>query len=762
MIPAPGQGALVLQVRAGDEADDRGRRGDHRPRRALRELTAERAAVAPARRELHDARSASTPGSSGDAPGSIDAFVGLPDGSEWLRDRVEGDAAEPAAARRRLAERLLGAGARELLDRARGELGVSARGRGSSTWSAPGPGDPGLMTARSLELIAAADVDLPRPPDPARARSTAPARTPSWSTSARQPGAVALGRPQEEIDERLIEAARERQERRPAQGRRPVRLRPRRRGGRGAARGRGRVRGRARASPPASPPPPTPASRSPTATTPPRSPSSPATRTPRRPRPRSTGRRSPRFPGTLVFYMGVKRLARERRGADRRPAATRSEPAAAIERGTMAGQRTVVATLGTLAEAVEREGDRRPGADRRRPGRRPPRGSSPGSSAGRCTAAASSSPAPAPRPAASPRPCASSAPRWSSCRRSGSSRGSTATEVRARGRRDRRLRAGLPDQPQRRPPAVRGDGGARASTPGRSPAPPSPRSGPGTARALAEHGIVADVVPERFVAEALVEALAEVEVEGKRVLVARAAEARDVLPDALRERGAEVDVVALYETVREQPDAEAVEAAQGADYVTFTSSSTVTNLIEALGDRFPARRPRRLDRPGHQRGRPRGRPRGRRRGRAPRRRRPGRRPARRRRDATRCSLYAGHKDDRSADGLRRAAPALRAHRLDQHPGPRAGRGGRPARHRRHRRRADRGARPPGPHLDRPAGQGAPLLGDPAPARRAPPAAAAGRPARGLRGGRGARRRLECADQVAQRRLASTTASWPAS
>ncbi|HWT90428.1 MAG TPA: uroporphyrinogen-III synthase, partial [Solirubrobacterales bacterium] len=90
-----------------------------------------------------------------------------------------------------------------------------------------------------------------------------------------------------------------------------------------------------------------------------------------------------------------------------------------------------------------------------------------------------------------------------------------------------------------------------------------------------------------FVAEALVEALAGVEVEGRRVLVARAAEARDVLPDALRERGAQVDVVPLYETVREEPGAEEVEAARSADYVTFTSSSTVTNLTAALGDRFP-------------------------------------------------------------------------------------------------------------------------------------------------------------------------------
>jgi uroporphyrinogen III methyltransferase/synthase len=112
--------------------------------------------------------------------------------------------------------------------------------------------------------------------------------------------------------------------------------------------------------------------------------------------------------------------------------------------------------------------------------------------------------------------------------------------------------------------------------------------GPGTARALAAKGIAADVIPERFVAEALVEALASVEVEGKKVLIARAAEARDVLPDAMRERGADVDVVVLYETVREAPDEKAIEAAQAADYVTFTSSSTVTNLTEALGDRFPA------------------------------------------------------------------------------------------------------------------------------------------------------------------------------
>ena len=67
-------------------------------------------------------------------------------------------------------------------------------------------------------------------------------------------------------------------------------------------------------------------------------------------------------------------------------------------------------------------------------------------------------------------------------------------------------------------------------------------------------------MPERSVAEALVEALEAVPVEGRRVLVARAAEARDVLPDALRERGAEVDVVALYDTVPEPLTEEQREA----------------------------------------------------------------------------------------------------------------------------------------------------------------------------------------------------------
>jgi uroporphyrinogen III methyltransferase / synthase len=107
--------------------------------------------------------------------------------------------------------------------------------------------------------------------------------------------------------------------------------------------------------------------------------------------------------------------------------------------------------------------------------------------------------------------------------------------------------------------------------------------GPGTAAELERRGIRADIVPERSMAEALVEDLDALPVEGRRVLVARASEARDVLPDALRERGAEVDVVALYDTVAEPLGEEQREALARATYVTFTSSSTVRFLLEAGG-----------------------------------------------------------------------------------------------------------------------------------------------------------------------------------
>jgi uroporphyrinogen III methyltransferase/synthase len=112
--------------------------------------------------------------------------------------------------------------------------------------------------------------------------------------------------------------------------------------------------------------------------------------------------------------------------------------------------------------------------------------------------------------------------------------------------------------------------------------------GPGTARELEQHGVRADVVPPRSVAEALVEALAETPVEGRRVLVARAGEGRDVLPDALHERGAQVDVVALYDTVVDPLSNDARAALADVDYVTFTSASSVRNLLASLGGGTPS------------------------------------------------------------------------------------------------------------------------------------------------------------------------------
>jgi len=124
--------------------------------------------------------------------------------------------------------------------------------------------------------------------------------------------------------------------------------------------------------------------------------------------------------------------------------------------------------------------------------------------------------------------------------------------------------------------------------------------GPATARALERCGLRADVVAKEFRGEGLGDALLRVlaGAGAVRVLLARAAKARDVLPDALRAAGHVVDVVAAYETrppPRETIDALRSELEAGrVDAVTFTSSSTVENLCDLLGDRAAdlLRRPR--------------------------------------------------------------------------------------------------------------------------------------------------------------------------
>jgi uroporphyrinogen III methyltransferase/synthase len=274
-----------------------------------------------------------------------------------------------------------------------------------------------------------------------------------------------------------------------------------------------------------------------------------------------------RFPGTLVLYMGVGNLAAIAQSliaAGRDP----SEPAAVVARGTLPGQATVT---GTLAEIAARVNDA---------GLRPPAITLIGQVASLRERLA-----------------------WSE-RRPLDGQVVAVTRARAQASelaaRLRELGAEVVETPsiriEPRPAEIGGGYSLICFT--------SPNGvhlyfealgsdaralagatiaaiGPGTAAALRRHGIEPDVVPERSVAEALVEALADVAVEGRRVLVARAAEARDVLPDALRERGAEVDVVALYDTVAEPLSAEQLAALERATYVTFTSSSTVRFFLEA-------------------------------------------------------------------------------------------------------------------------------------------------------------------------------------
>ncbi|MDE0235607.1 MAG: uroporphyrinogen-III C-methyltransferase [bacterium] len=109
--------------------------------------------------------------------------------------------------------------------------------------------------------------------------------------------------------------------------------------------------------------------------------------------------------------------------------------------------------------------------------------------------------------------------------------------------------------------------------------------GPATAAALTERNVVADLVAEQFVAEALLEALSdEVGPDGPgRVLIPRAETARDVLPNGLAAAGWEVDVVPAYRTVAPAVDPDAASLLADAEVITFTSSSTVTNFVDAYG-----------------------------------------------------------------------------------------------------------------------------------------------------------------------------------
>jgi uroporphyrinogen III methyltransferase/synthase len=289
------------------------------------------------------------------------------------------------------------------------------------------------------------------------------------------------------------------------------------------------------------------------------------------------------FPGTLVFYMGVRQLPQiaESLIAGGRPA---SEAVAIVERGTLPDQRTVTGTLESIAERAAREEVKAPAITIVGPvaglaeqlewrggrTRYPLSGKSIAVTRARAQASglarrledlgASVVQAPVIRTQPLSVPPLDLQPYDLVCFTSPNAvsilfehLSQPASSPQAAGPRDARAFAG-----------------ARVAA-----------IGPGTARELVEHGLIADIVPERSVAESLVQALTDVPVQ--RALVARAKEARDVLPDALRARGAEVDVLALYETVAEPLSPQALERARAADYITFTSSSTVRFFLDAAG-----------------------------------------------------------------------------------------------------------------------------------------------------------------------------------
>jgi uroporphyrinogen III methyltransferase/synthase len=270
------------------------------------------------------------------------------------------------------------------------------------------------------------------------------------------------------------------------------------------------------------------------------------------------------FPGTLVFYMGVRQLPRiaEQLVANGRDA---TEPAAVVERGTLADQRVTRATLAQLGEV---------------------RAQAPAVTVVGPVAALHDELA---WFASGPLAGVSVA-----VTRARAQAGGLAATLRALGAavveapaiRIDPLPVELPDpadydllvltSPNGVDELFRHVRDARALA-----GPTIAVVGPGTAAALRARGVVADIVPSRAVGEGLAEALAGRSF--RRALIARAQEAREVVPDALRAAGTDVDVVALYRTVAEPLPDDLRSQALGADWATFTSASSVRNLHAAAG-----------------------------------------------------------------------------------------------------------------------------------------------------------------------------------
>lgn len=107
--------------------------------------------------------------------------------------------------------------------------------------------------------------------------------------------------------------------------------------------------------------------------------------------------------------------------------------------------------------------------------------------------------------------------------------------------------------------------------------------GPKTAEAIHKKGIRPDMVPDEYRAEAVVEAFKRLETKALRILLPRAAQAREILSQELEKMGARVDVVEAYRTVTPDGDRDRIKEMleRGEiNMITFTSSSTVKNLVE--------------------------------------------------------------------------------------------------------------------------------------------------------------------------------------
>jgi uroporphyrinogen III methyltransferase/synthase len=275
-----------------------------------------------------------------------------------------------------------------------------------------------------------------------------------------------------------------------------------------------------------------------------------------------------RFPGTLVFYMGVRALPRI---AERLVAAGRraDEPVAIIERGTLPGQRTILATLADAADRAAAAQVRAPAI----------------TLVGDVAALGEQLAWLEARPLHG-RTVAVTRARAQTSALAARLRELGAAVVEAPAIRVRPLEAELPDLAGFDLVCVTSPNGAELLMDrlrdARALAGVTVAAiGPGTARTLRARGIEPDVVPARAVAEGLVEALADVPVQ--RALIVRAAEGRNVLRDALLARGADVQETVLYTTEAEPLDDGARAAASAADYLLFASGSAVRFFAAAAG-----------------------------------------------------------------------------------------------------------------------------------------------------------------------------------